>query len=264
MMVPLHPFHFCEERLKSGAVSLSTNASECFPRIKPLTIERELTMDTKVLAGDYDRLTPEERYFLIVAAGARGDEIEQGRLSSAGKEVHQSVLDHSPYCHALQELNNMISFELFDAAVRLDEECRRLGEWDKKGMRDLKSAAETTETNLSSKAFLRDSVRWQKRLNWVLAAGFVLRIKAEGWKLFCDRHHIPPFAFMKLLPGFERFERALSIAEKVSFNPEGFSKWLNRMQKPEDALVTKVLTAEDEADSHEHFFQERARWWGGK
>jgi len=40
--------------------------------------------DTKALARHYDNLTPEERFRLILAAGARGDKVEQDRLVNSG------------------------------------------------------------------------------------------------------------------------------------------------------------------------------------
>jgi hypothetical protein len=35
---------------------------------------------------------------------------------------------------------------------------------------------------------------WMRCLDIALAAGFVLRAKADGWKLFCERLTVPPFA----------------------------------------------------------------------
>jgi hypothetical protein len=52
----------------------------------------------------YDRLTSEERFRLISAAGARGDEAEQNRLIAAGERIHLSGQDHAPYADAFIEL----------------------------------------------------------------------------------------------------------------------------------------------------------------
>src|ERR1700757_4051374 len=68
---------------------------------------------------------------------------------------------------------------------------------------------------------------FQRYLDVAPAAGFVLRMKAEGWKLFCKRLTVPPFALWEGLPGFERLQRALSLSEKAAFEAEGFLRWLN-------------------------------------
>ena len=61
-------------------------------------------MPGKGLANLYARLTAEERFRLIFAASARGDEAEQGRLLAAGGRLTLSVQDHAPYGFAFQQL----------------------------------------------------------------------------------------------------------------------------------------------------------------
>ena len=50
--------------------------------------------DTKRLARRYDRLTPEERFPLIVAAVDRGDEVERLRLQESAPMTDWSLSDH--------------------------------------------------------------------------------------------------------------------------------------------------------------------------
>ena len=38
----------------------------------------------------------------------------------------------------------------------------------------------------------------------------MLRIKSEGWELFCGRLGVPPYLVCEGLPGFERFQRTLA------------------------------------------------------
>ena len=68
---------------------------------------------------------------------------------------------------------------------------------------------------------------WQRLLELAYAAGFMLRTKADGWKLFCERLHVPPFLVWQELPGFERLQEALAQTEKTAFNAEGMLRWLN-------------------------------------
>ena len=106
--------------------------------------------------------------------------------------------------------------------------------------------------------------RWQRFLDMALAAGFVLRTKAEGWKLFCERMTVPPFALWENLPGFDRLQRALKLAERAAFAPEGFLRWLNDIRPAGEAKRTEVpLTVEGVAAATEELFRKRVKWWGG-
>ena len=101
-------------------------------------------------------------------------------------------------------------------------------------------------------------------LELAYAAGFLLRTKADGWKLFCERMTLSPFALWEYLPGFARLQRALTLAEKASFVPEGFLRYLNTIRpagRPE--LTEGPLTVEGLADATAKLFQDRVAWWGG-
>jgi hypothetical protein len=75
-------------------------------------------IDTKALARHYANLTPEERFRLILAAGARGDEAERSRLVSTGQRITLSIQDHAPYAHAFEELSFLLFIELLEEAAR--------------------------------------------------------------------------------------------------------------------------------------------------
>jgi hypothetical protein len=94
----------------------------------------------------------------------------------------------------------------------------------------------------------------------------MLRTKADGWKLFCERLNVPPFLVWECgaLPGYDRLRRALTLAEKAAFTADGFLRWLNRTRpagRPEQAGVP--LTVEGVADATERLFREHAAWWNG-
>ena len=101
-------------------------------------------------------------------------------------------------------------------------------------------------------------------MDLALASGYVLKTKAEGWKLFCERWSIPPFLIWEKLPGFDRLQRALELAEKVAFVPKGFLRWLNRTRAAGEPEVTEIsMTAEGQAEANEKAFQELVQWWSG-
>jgi hypothetical protein len=101
-------------------------------------------------------------------------------------------------------------------------------------------------------------------LDLALASGYVLKAKAGGWKLFCERWSIPPFLLWEKLPGFDRLQRALELTEKVAFVLKGFLRWLNRIRLVGEPEVTESsMTAEGQAEAHETAFQELVQWWSG-
>jgi len=110
----------------------------------------------------------------------------------------------------------------------------------------------------------RDRPLWQRYFDMALASGFVLRTKTEGWKLFCERMTVPPFALWEGLPGFDRLQRALKLAERAAFAPEGFLRWLNDIRPAGEAKQTEIpLTVEGMAAATEEMFRKRVDWWGG-
>src|SRR5262245_57571869 len=88
-------------------------------------------MNANSVARHYDSLTPLERFRLVLAAGARGDEAEQDRLVRAGGRIALSMHDHAPYAHAFDELAILVFLELLEeAAGYLDALARSDGAGD--------------------------------------------------------------------------------------------------------------------------------------
>ena len=78
-------------------------------------------MNAKSLVKHYSQLTPVERFRLILAAGARGDEAEQDRLVNAGQRITLAMQDHAPYGDAFSELALLVFIELLEEAARYEE-----------------------------------------------------------------------------------------------------------------------------------------------
>jgi hypothetical protein len=215
-------------------------------------------MNAKSLARHYDSLTAEERFSLIMAAGARGDEAEQERLVNAGKRITLSMPDHSPYGHAFNELVLLIFIELQDLAASYEEAFVRWAEAqdiDDEDEADLDSP-EDDQAEQPTGDMWRDTA---------LATGFVLKEKVNGWKLFCERMSIPPVRLWECLPGLDRLQRALRLADELAYLPEGMVRWLNRI-RPEGApevTLEGILSAEKAADKLEELYHDRVEWWGG-
>jgi hypothetical protein len=150
-------------------------------------------MNANAVARHYDRLTAEERFRLILAAGARGDEAEATRLLNSAGTATFSTADHAPFARAFDELATLVFLELLeeaaryhDALTRADETLDLFGGDEAEGG---SAAGEGQDAKAAGPAEGEAGVRplWQRSLDLALAAGFLLRTKAKGWKVFCEQ-----------------------------------------------------------------------------
>jgi hypothetical protein len=222
-------------------------------------------MNANAVARNYHRLAPEERFRLILAASGRGDAAERDRLARSAGRIGLSFQDHWPYAVAFGRVSLMTFIDLQeDAALYTDAFIHLEDAGDLSGDEDAGEGASGTGDTEGGPASADDEA--EDDLGLALAAGFLLRVKADGWKLFCERLNVPPFMMWEGLPGFGRLRRALALAEKVAFVPEGFLSWMNavgrRLGEPE--LTESPLTVEGVAAALEDVFRDRVRWWGGE
>jgi hypothetical protein len=71
-------------------------------------------------------------------------------------------------------------------------------------------------------------------------------------------------AAWKGLPGFDRLQRALALAEQAAFLPAGMVRWLNDVGPGGTPALTEVpMTVEGIAEATAKMFQDRVDWWGG-
>jgi hypothetical protein len=234
-------------------------------------------MNANALARHYASLTPEERFRLVLAASARGDEPERGRLVNAGQRLTLTMSDHAPYGQAFFDLALLTFIELLEAAAHYNDALDRAdsasdvpgGQDDEEEERHEGQQGDDDEAAKEAGGEPAEGGRpkrpvWERTLDLALAAGFVLRTKADGWKLFCEGMNAPPFWLWEGLPGFDRLRRALALTEQAAFVPEGFLRWLNDVRpagKPE--LLEVPFTAEGVADTTATMFEKCAAWWGG-
>ena len=88
-----------------------------------------------------------------------------------------------------------------------------------------------------------------------MAAGYTLRTRVAGWKLFCEDLNIPPWLILDDLPGFKRLQCALDMTERFAFTAEGMLRWFNDVRpKEEPELTVLPLTAERVAASTVELF----------
>jgi hypothetical protein len=235
-------------------------------------------MNANAITRHYGTLTAEERFRLILAASGRGDDAERERLAKAGGWITLSVPGHHPYAKAFEELAFLTFMELLDAAGlyfdafactgdtggccgegKSEEEGDARGD----GGPDAEACAEGAWDDAGERP------PWQRALDVALAAGLMLRIKADGWRLFCERMNVPPFLLWEGLPGYDRLQRALRGAEGTgsfpgaAFGPEGFLRWVNGVRPKGTPEHTDLpFTVEGIASTNAAVFRQRAKWWG--
>jgi hypothetical protein len=230
-------------------------------------------MNASAVSRHYGRLTPEERFRLILAAGARGDEVEQDRLVNSAGTITLDTSDYAPFARAFHQLAILVFIELLEDAAQYQdflidasegEDCFGPDEAEAEEGDEREEEPDAEDEPGPAEGDDDDRPLWQRELDLALVAGYMLRTKAEGWKLFCERMDIPPFAVWEGLPGFDRLQRALAGAEKAAYTPEGFLRWLNRVRPAGAPEHTESpLTVEGRASSAEDLFRKRVEWWGG-
>ena len=227
-------------------------------------------MNGNGLAKHYDKLTPEERFRLMMAAGTRGDEAEADRLARAAKRISISMPDHSPYAHAFQELILVTYIELLDTAAFYRECNERFHDQLRDSIDTAKNPEDddTEETPAAEDDIVKHPA-WHRAGELVYAAGFLLKAKLAGWKLFCEQWNDAPFAAWEKasFPGLDRLKLAFAHAEAGTAFPTSADmvRWLNGIRPASNPEATEadIMTAERFADIFEAAFRERVRWWGG-
>jgi hypothetical protein len=223
------------------------------------------------LAKNYKCLTPEERFRLILAASGRGDEVERDRLANAGGRIALSFQDHAPYAQAFGELALLIFIELLQESAGYQEgfvladDTRDIfgDEAEEKESDDMDEEADAPADDGTAQEDASEEPVCFRALDLALASGYVLRTRANGWKLFCERLNVPPFLLWEVLPGFDRLQRALALTEKAAFVPEGFLRWLNRGRpKGQPELTAVPLTVEGVADIIAEAYRQGVKRWG--
>jgi hypothetical protein len=237
-------------------------------------------MNMNAVARNYASLTPDERFRLILAAGGRGDEAERDRLIRAGGRLTLSFPDHAPFAQAFNELSGLTYMELLDDAARYlecfdfaDEAAEAESPHDCLDDEDAGENDETAEQPEAEPAGDESEVLTDSDRAWglVMAAGFMLKTKVDGWKLFCGRLNVPPFLMWSVYPGFARLQRALDVVAGTdgfpgpAFVAEGMVRFFSRLRPPREteAMAERLISAEKVADELETAYRDRAKWWGG-
>jgi hypothetical protein len=190
-------------------------------------------MNTNGLAKQYGCLTPRERLPLILAASARGDEVERERLGRSAPRVGYRVPDHFGLAMAFREVCEQHFMELLNLAANYLQA----------------SAYSDAEEGAEGGRFFD--------LAGVL--GYVYRMSLAGWRLFCEEHRLEPELYWSYLPGVDTIRRAEKMAAEAAFTEEAVARWGATQG---GGKLVEVRTAQDVAADLRDCFQARADWWG--
>ncbi len=166
-------------------------------------------MKDRSLEAQYMMLTAEERFRLAMAALGRDDEAECDRLARTGSLITLTTWEYVPYKAAFDELKLLVYIRL------------------------LEDASYFQQTFFLSREAVADDSRGAAALRLcetALAAAYILRSGVDAWRIFCERLGVPPYFAWEWLPGHERLQHALAQAEKQSFTPDEFVRWLDEVK----------------------------------
>lgn len=186
----------------------------------------------KSIAKHYNHLTPRERMPLILAADARGDDIEVGRLIDSAPRVGYKFPHHLAFAMAFREVFDIHYMELLAIATQV---------W-------------------LSFAWLFRPEKRDDNGDSVVACSHQFRSQWEGWIAFCNDLAIDPFVFMKYMPGYE-------LVKHTAHSTQQFIAAAERVDPAiRERLTTKELTASPAetvvAELHKAL-EARNRAWGG-
>src|SRR5262245_15601287 len=139
-------------------------------------------MNTQGLARQYDKLTPRERFALLVAAAARGDEFERSRLILSGPQKNYRVSDHFGLVMSFSWLSDYHFTELLDLAGCYFEAFAELRGSRKKD----------------------DEEAWDN----VMLLGYLFQTSLRGWHKFCADLNVDPEYLWQGRPGLRTIQRA--------------------------------------------------------
>ncbi len=210
-------------------------------------------MNTNGLARHYDKLTPRERFPLIVAATARDDKQECDRLIDSAPKIGWRLPDYYGLGDALQDLGLVFMLELLNLVAQY---------WHADGV--LESYALSPKTKKDKT--LEDRLHGMLKL---LAYLFVVNL--DAWKqLLTELQMAPDFLFMGM-PGHDALRRFEPLARIMAFTKEEAAAYLNKTRRNKsgktkaetggEVVEVVPITVESEIADMRKFLSDREAKW---
>jgi hypothetical protein len=197
-------------------------------------------MNTNGISKLYHQLSSRERLPLILAASARGDDLERDRLARSAPREAFRVPDYFGLADGIQMQAIFHVNQLLDLAAiywRGSEMLAHAGEFP-------------PEERKARRKQMRDLVR---------ALAYTFTAHVDGWKRFCEEWKLDGEVLLQSLPGFGTVREAEQSARGMAFTAEEATDWMRRTG---DNPTARPITADDVAARMQAFVESRAEWWG--
>lgn len=158
-------------------------------------------MNTDALARHYAALTPRERYPLMVAARARGDEVEAERLTRLAPTGTFRVPNFRGLAETMAHLALLHIIQLLDAAAQM---------WQLESLLE-----EPDRGSAPGGPSLEQRLEFLVRL-WT----YLFQVETEAWARFCAELHLDADALIRDLPGYPTVKRAEAGVQLWAFTEE--------------------------------------------
>jgi hypothetical protein len=188
-------------------------------------------MNTAGLAKQYTKLTPQERFPLLVAAAQRGDDTERKRLMHTAPVRTFQVPDYYGFALAFREVADRHVQTLLNLAANY--------------YRAILAASDETDDG--------------ELLAAALAIGYVFRVNLQGWEKLCAEFAIDSHVVLGMFPEYDIIRDVLDATQNAALEPEGADRHTQR-------LVGEAARAMTPADIHaasRAALIRRAEWWRG-
>ncbi|MBN9524441.1 hypothetical protein J0H58_38990 [bacterium] len=191
-------------------------------------------MTATTLSRHYPSLRPDERLALMLAAAARGDDLDHARLVAAAPRVTFTTLDTFPRALAFREVLDRFRAERLDLAARYFH------------ARSLAAGA---------------TGRVRERFDGVARVyGYLLLAYRDGWARFCEQVMLPPGGLDEHLVGGEVLAAAEGEAEDDAVTGAAVEGFFRRAgESASGSLRTAASVAGELAET----FAARLAWWEG-
>jgi hypothetical protein len=199
-------------------------------------------MNTDSLAKHYDKLRPQERHVLILAAHFRGDATEAARLERTAPRVGYAVPDYYPLVEGFQ----VVALHHLARVLHL---CSAL--WQ--AIAESQNGAVPTGERLQQCLEQIVRVRAYQLLTYV-----------SGWERFCAGLQIPAGVLEGLLSPAAALEETVQRARSLAYNAQEVAEWAARWQNEwgrEANASVRVITVEDVAHELRRAMEQQTATW---
>ena len=197
-------------------------------------------MNTNALAKLYDRLKPQERLPLIVAAVDRGDRAEADRLSRSAPRIHVGLPDYHGLGEGLLFLSLFHTINQLDLAVLF---------WHAQGL-----SSEWEQIAVDA----NDRARSERMWDMIQLLAYRLCVEADAWRLLWGDMHVDPETLLRDLPCYSTIQLAERAARGIVCTPDEAATIFGRIVPGNG----KLPTVEASVQMMRAIIDDRVAWWG--